>query len=540
MKTRAEAWLIAGWLVVAGLHAWVWLPTEPHHNNDESRHVMTGVFMRDALADGGWRHPITYAQRYYLQYPALGLLVWPPLFYVAEGLVMLVLGTSFVAAQLTVFGFALVANIFVFRWVRLTWGHDRLAAAAAVLFAVSPLGFRYSRHVMLEIPTLAWCFAALFYFERYLVERRGGDAFRVGLLAAAAALTRFDAVFLLPYFGIRLVTERRLTELTRPAVVAGIVLGLAMTVPYYAFTWQQYGSTIAQAAQLGTMPDSRPFDPWHHLPFYPSRLPWQAGVAITLGAMAGWWRWWRGRRVPGNIRPSLTLIAAVYLTFTPLAELEDRHVIYWLPAFAAWAAAAVESLPPPGRGVGYCVLILGAAIPRTWNVPSQVHGYADAARQVLSGPLEARVVFFDGALSGNFIYQMRHLDPRRSVTVLRGDKLVYGVRSDPAGGYVEWTPRPEQILDLLHRYDPDWIIIEHPQAIFPDLPGPRRLRETLRDHPERYEHASDLDIALRGTHPAFRGVVLEFYRPVIRNPKRESLREMPMLSLGRPVRAPHD
>lgn len=537
MKISGAWWLAAGMLFTIGLHAWVWLPTEPHHNNDESRHVMTGVFVRDALGDGAWREPLAYARRYYLQYPALGLLVWPPLFYAVEGLVMLVLGTSFVAAQLTVAGFAILGTVFVYRWVRLTWGHERLAAAAALLFSLSPLGFRYGRHVMLEIPTLAWSFAALFYFERYLAERRAGDALRVGLLAAAAALTRFDAVFLLPYFAIRLITKRRLNELARPAVIVGILLGLALAAPYYLFTWQQYGSTIVQAAQQGTMPDSRPFDPWHNLPFYPRRLPWQAGLAITLGAVVGWWR---RRQVPNDGHASLTLIAAVYLSFTPLAELEDRHVIYWIPAFAAWAAAGAESLPSTRRGLGYGLLLISAAVPRTWNVPSQVHGYADAARQVLATPLEARVVFFDGALSGNFIYQMRHLDPERSVTVLRGDKLVYGVRSDPAGGYVEWTPTAEQILELLHRYDPDWIVIEHPQAIFPDLPGPRRLRQTLRDHPERYEHVQYRDIVLRGTHPAFRGVVLEFYRPLVRNPNRESLREIPMLSLGRPLRASGD
>ncbi len=537
MKQPGAAWLGAGLLALALLHVWVWRPTEPHHNNDESRHVMTGVFVRDALSDAAWQDPEGYARRYYLQYPALGLLVWPPLFYAVEGLVMSVLGTSFVAAQLTVAGFAILALVYVDRWARLTWGNDRLAAAAAILFGLSPLGFRYSRHVMLEIPTLAFCFAAMFYFERYLLLTRRGDALRTGFLSAAAALTRFDAVFLLPYFGLRLLTQRRLRELTRPAVWAGILLGLALTGPYYLFTWQQYGSSIAQAAQQGTMPDSRPFDPWRNLPFYPSRLPFQAGVALTVGTMIGLWRL---RTIPRGGRASLCLIAAVYVTFTPLAELEDRHVIYWIPAVATWAAAAAESLADRWSGWGYLVLFLGAAIPRTWNVPSQVHGYADAAQKVLASSLEARVVFFDGALSGNFIYQMRHHDPDRSVMVLRGDKLIYGVRSDPAGGYVEWTPRPDQVLDLLHRYDPDWIIIEHPQALFPNLPGARLLRQTLRDHPDRYEHVRHDDVPIRGTHPAFQGVVLEFYRPLTRNPNRERLKEMSMLSLGRPLRMPED
>ena len=56
--------------------------SEPIFFGDENRHVMTSIFFRDLLAD----HPLTglrgYAENYYVQYPALGLLIWPPLFLV--------------------------------------------------------------------------------------------------------------------------------------------------------------------------------------------------------------------------------------------------------------------------------------------------------------------------------------------------------------------------------------------------------------------------------------------------------------------------
>lgn len=537
MTPPIPRFFLVGLLGLFVLHAWVWQPTEPHHNSDENRHVMTGVFVRDALFDAAWTDPIGYAQRYYLQYPALGLLAWPPLFYVVEGMAMSLFGTSFVTAQLCVAAFALMALVFMFRWVRLTTGHPRIAVASAILFGLTPLGFRYSRHVMLEMPTLAWCFTAMFYFERYLAEGRRGDPMRVGLFAAFAALTRFDAVFLLLYFCIRLIANHRLHELRRPAVLLGIFLALMLTAPYYFLTWKYYGSTLAQAVQQGTMPQSRSFDVWHNLPYYPSRIRWQVDWPIAVAAVLGLFR---SRQFPGFLGSSLALALSVYLTMTPLAELEDRHVIYWIPALATWASGAAESLPARWREIGYALLIVGTALSRTWDFPSTLHGYAEAAQKVLQQPRESHVVFFDGALSGNFIYQIRRHDTERSVMVLRGDKLVYGVRSDPAGGYVEWTRTPEDILSLLYRYDPDWVIIEAPQAIFPDLPGPRLLRQTLLDHPERYEHVSDMDVRLRGTHPEFQGVVLEFYRPRLRNPRRERLLEMPMLSLGKPLRAPAD
>src|SRR5215207_9741521 len=88
-------------LVVTAAHALTFIPSEPFFNNDETRHVMTGVFFRDLYlerpAPGDLRDGTV---GYYLQYPALGLLTFPPAFYALEGIVFLVLGTSFLVARL--------------------------------------------------------------------------------------------------------------------------------------------------------------------------------------------------------------------------------------------------------------------------------------------------------------------------------------------------------------------------------------------------------------------------------------------------------
>src|SRR5437773_8850256 len=92
---RRDALLFAGLVaVLAVAHLCVYRSSEPYFSNDETRHVMTGVFFRDALADHAWISPRSYAVRYYLQYPALGLLVWPPFFHSVEGVAMLAFGTS--------------------------------------------------------------------------------------------------------------------------------------------------------------------------------------------------------------------------------------------------------------------------------------------------------------------------------------------------------------------------------------------------------------------------------------------------------------
>src|SRR5262245_64920312 len=106
---------------------------------------MTGVFVRDALADGGWRNPRGYASRYYLQYPALGLLVWPPLFYGIEGLAMTTLGTSFAAGQLTIAAFAVLACLYVYRLALLLGRPVPSAMLATMLLGLRQVVFRFSR-----------------------------------------------------------------------------------------------------------------------------------------------------------------------------------------------------------------------------------------------------------------------------------------------------------------------------------------------------------------------------------------------------------
>src|SRR5436309_3320138 len=82
-----------------------------------NRHAMTGVFVRDAHADlpASATDPKGYAVRYYVQYPALGIVTWPPLFYAVEGLAMWLFGTSYLTARIVVYLFALLGGIYAYR-----------------------------------------------------------------------------------------------------------------------------------------------------------------------------------------------------------------------------------------------------------------------------------------------------------------------------------------------------------------------------------------------------------------------------------------
>ena len=540
LQTSRDRAVLAGLLLVLALaHVAAYTRSEPYFNGDETRHVMTGVYVRDVLADRPFSSLRDYSVHYYLHYPALGLLVWPPFFYLVEGLFMLAFGTCFLAARVVVGLFALLACVYLFGLARKTRG--TLTAALAVLFfGLSPLVFGYSGQVMLEVPTLALALMTLYHCRRYLDEGRRLHLVLCCLATALTALTRFDGVFLAPLFLIWLAGEGKLRLLGRREVLLGVAGAVLIVAPFYLLTALNMGGAHLKAVKEGTNATSTSFFAVGNWLYYPAHVPDQIGWFLVAPALIGFVAALRPGRRPASW-PYLALAAATYLTFTPLAELEPRHAIYWVPALAVFAADGCLLLAALGTRTAawkpatviVAVVVAGTA----WQTASEqgryVRGYEQAARYVVDRGSATPVVLFDGFLTGDFIYQVRRLDPARRLWVLRGDKLFYGMLSDPHGGYEEWARSETEILDLLFKYDPEYIVVEEPQIYF-ELPAAQLLRRTLKAHPERFRLVETVPID--SNHVTFEDGSLRIYHNLLRNPRREELRELRMLGLGGSLR----
>lgn len=530
-------WLpVAGLVILAIAHIATYSPGEPFKNGDETRHVMTGVFVRDALADfpSSAAHPSAYAQSYYVQYPALGIIVWPPFFYLVEGLAMWLFGTHYFIARIVIYLFALMAGIYCYLFVART--HGRVVAGLTLLLTgFAPLIFDLSSYVLLEVPTLALVMATIFHFERYLEGQRSRDALLACILAALAALTRFDGVMLLPYVLIRLGFARQFQLLLRRPVILGVLVALSLTVPYYLFTWRVYGSGLQKAAMSGTGPQSTALFDAQNFVLYPSFIPEQAGWPATIAAAVGLvFALGRDRRRCG---PLFALLAATYLTFVPMAEPESRHAIYWVPALAALAALGIRWVKTHLGLYGAVPMLLLVVGGTGWegvrHAGAYVRGNKAAAEFVVAHARGDRPVMIEGVLNGGFIYYVRLADDHRRLGVIRGDKLLYAVLSDPHGRYDEFAKTDQEVLDLLHQYDPEFIVVEQPQLLF-DLPAATRLRQVLQQHPDRFP--LERTIPYESNHRLFTGARLEIYRKRDRNPTPTGAAAVPVLGLGRTIR----
>ena len=538
-KKKDSLILLAVIFALGLVHVLVWQSTEPFFYNDETRHVMTGVYFRDLLHDMPVTHLRDYTINYYLQYPALGLLVWPPFFYFVEGLFMSVFGTSLLVSKALIGVFAAMACIYLFQLVRRT--HDTTRAAVAVLiFGLAPLIFLHSSYVMLEVPTLALALAAIYHFIRYLdVEHRSHLAL-AALAAALSALTRFDAIYLLPLFIILLIVRRRLHILWRREVIVAAALALVIVLPFYALTAQDIGWFHLKQATETLSPNFPGFLSLKRYVFYPSYLLEQFSLYALIPAVAGL-IFGMTKRWREAAWPYLVMIFATYLTFTPIGEMDSRHAIYWIPAFALFAAEGITLiaswLRTPKLSLPLAALVI---MGMGWSIVAApkfyVRGYEDAARYVVSNSTNSPFSFFVGRLNGNFIYQLRRHDPNRRLWVLRADKLLFSTLVNSQVEYKQFAGGDEDILATIFKYDPEFIIVEAPQISNSIGVGDEarvnfeeRVRAVLRNHPERFQ--LEKEIAIESNDPEYRGMRLQVFRNMLRNERPERRLEMEILML---------
>jgi Dolichyl-phosphate-mannose-protein mannosyltransferase len=510
---------------------------EPWKNNDETRHVMTGVFFADAIHDAPRfvSSPKTYATNYYTQYPALGLLVWPPFFYVVEGVAMAIFGPHYWVARLVLSGFNLLAAWYVFLLARRFFS-PAWSAFALALVGFAPLVFQMSRYVLLEMPTFALVIASIVHFESCLEKYTFRDAILACLFAALAALTRFDGVLLLPFLVIRILQTREFRVLLRRGVVVGVLLALMLTVPYYLLTYREYSTGLTVATTTGTNADSTSLFAIENFLRYPAFIPEQIGELGTLLLIAGGVvTLFTRHQVTGFAFAS---ILSVYITFTPMPEQESRHAIYWIPALAFLIVVLMEWVTKHSRWLGVTlgvVALLNTVYLSTHERGWYVRGYEEAAVYVLKHRTVDRPVLMEGVLNGGFIFQIRRHDSSGQVQVLRGDKLFYAVLSNPFSGYEEFAKSEADFLARLEEYDPEYIVIESAPLFELDLPASRRFHEIIRRHPEKFQF--ETTIPFNTNHDAFLGFGLEVYRKRHRNPAPKTMTAIPVLGLGKTLEA---
>ena len=445
--------------------------------SDAPRHALNGAFLKDLIAALP-RHPMAWAESYYLQYPSLSILFYPPLFYVFEGAAFAVFGVTQFAAQATVVLFYTLLGLGLYRLTHL-WASRPAALGAALMLMGMPEAALWGRQVMLDIPAMAWLVWGVYAFACFLKFDRGRDLALAAVLLLAALYTKYNVAFivvaLLPTLvaarGRSLLRDRRLWWTVAAAAVGALpALGLLST----------FGSANLQsAADLSGELPRWSLAAWS---FYPALLPQIVGWPVLGLAIAGLAALVAGRIPALKGWPAWLLVGWAligYAFFTAIAVREPRHLMTALPPLAVLAACALEQLAPRRVG-GTVALVVGVGV-LAWTLAHDpvpiVTGYQQMADYVADGvPANARVLF-SGYRDGNFVFDLRTRGDRRDISTIRADKLLLRVAIERRRGVGEADYSEAQIAALIRNLGIDVVVAQ--DGFWTDLTEMRRLAEVL-------------------------------------------------------------
>src|SRR6266851_2974746 len=426
-------------------------------NIDEAFDATTGLYVADFIRDlpVALAHPVQYTYAYYAQYPALGLIHWPPFFHFVEGMMFLAFGPSVVAARIAVLLFALVGLYFWFKLVAALHNEWTAAVCTIVLSCLPPV-LLYEKAVMLEIPSLALCIAASYFWLQYLDQAKSRSLYWCSLFVALALLTKQQGVYLALFFLLSAFGLGKWRQLlSRPTLwAAGIVLAIAG--PFYVLELSIDRQSVAANILKGVdrVPPNR-------FTYYLQALPHELGWVLLGLSILGVLPCWRYAKRQSCIF-MLAWIAAWYVTYFVISTKQTRYMVYWLPPFIFFAVAPFTSrllpkLAKMGATVVTFALICGYAWAGWRYERPYVVGYKALATEVLDRD-NGGVVLCDGDLEGNYIFFMRALDPRRRFVVLR--KALYATRVMPQFGSVELVHSRDDVEDILEQYGIKYIPVE--------------------------------------------------------------------------------
>jgi 4-amino-4-deoxy-L-arabinose transferase-like glycosyltransferase len=484
--------------------------------SDAPRHAMDGVFYYDLAHALPITHLKQWAIDYYLQYPAVTVLTYPPLFALVESVFFWLFGVSHNTAQLTVSVFYLAtawgAYVLGRRWV------SRISAfSIALLFIGTPVMALWGRQVMLEIPTFAFLLWSAYFFFLYLDSGKPRDLYLAAILVMAAAYTKQPAVFILLPYLLTLYVVYKNGLFRRKEFWWSAVLFAAGIMPLVLYTWLWGRANMQQAVGGGWVRHSRlSVATWSYVASFewPRQVRWSVLALAILYCLGCTLR--KKWRLP---KPDLFFLVAWllagYAFFTLVAVTSQRYTIFLIfPLIVFSILAIVRCLP--ARIAPYVTLVLATASFAYTLVNDHtpyVSGYRQAAHHVCSVAPPGSVIMFSGQRDGSFIFSVKTLPECKNITVIRSDKLLLRVAVDrDLFGVQELGVSEGKFRDMFGRYGIRYVVIE--PSFWDDLRSMQMLVQVL--HQDQFKPVTTIPVVSNSYHSDRQLEIYENLGPVMR------------------------
>ncbi len=436
----------------------IWDPTISGYA-DAERHLMDGVFILDFLREMPINRINEFTTNYYAKYPAISIGYHPPLFPLIEALFNAIFGINIWSSRLAILPFAILGVSAWFKLIQRIF-NTNTAFWASMLLVTTPFVAQWGWYTMAEIPVLSMAMFTAYVFYRFAETRKPMYLYATAIVFCLTVWTKQTAVFIILWFMLYLAVKRQFLYFIKrkEAWIAAVIIILLLT-PLALITLWLGDQNIAQSIA----PVKYSKLSWDNIKIYPflvvdNHISWPVVVLCSIGS--GWTIWKRDSRCTYFI----LLIMCVYLFFTFLNAKDERYTIFWIPAFCLFAALPVLYFQ---KHKVYCtanmIVLLAIVIYQILLIykqpPLYITGYDEAVRYILREN-KTSTVFFDGRHKNYFIYLMRALNNKKSIFVLRGDKLLTSSSITPGHWLKTHAHSSEDIEKIFDNYGIVYIVVE--------------------------------------------------------------------------------
>jgi hypothetical protein len=486
---------------------------------DDASHYVTGLMVRDYIAQGLPANPVIFAQNYYAHYPKVGLGHWPPVFYVVEALWMFAFGDSIASVLVLMAAITALISETIFHLTLEEWRAPLAAFASGLIFLLLPVVQQYASTVMVDTALALLVLWAAIYWGRVLDSGRARDVIWFGSFASLAVLTKGDGLELALLPPISILLTRRFAILRNRTLWFTAAGCSVVCVPWMLMTRQfvtpgfQYPWGLAYVT--------------HAALFFGSHLLSTVGIVVTLLFLAGL----APKLIPalrfGGIDGlwasliSVVLSVLVLHCFVP-SGLNDRYLIATAPPILLLALAGGLTLitvlwrrnPTPLLADVVALVLLAAIVTTVFYIPrKQSYGFREAAASLQSNPLYRGQVILCASEAfgeGMLITEMAAIDRSRpSHVILRAGRVL--ASSDWNNQhYRSRFGSAQQIMAYLTAIPVGILVLDRTPGARP-LEHYQLLRQMIRDYPRSWEHIA--------TFPAERpGAGVDIYHLIDRDP----------------------
>jgi Dolichyl-phosphate-mannose-protein mannosyltransferase len=505
------------------------------HYPDADRIRMDGVFVLDFLKALPLTRIYQFTVQYYAQYPAINIGYHPPFFALIEALFNAVGGISVWSSRLALLPFMLVGLTAWFALVRRVFD-TTTAFWTTLLFATTPFVVQWGWYTMSDLPLLFLTMLLGYLFFRSTESPKPVYLYASALVLVSAIWTKQTAIFVILWFSLYLVLRRKLFSYLASwhLWLSLLLVGIAL-IPIALMTAWLGDFNLAQSIGSNSRADLLERLDWDNLVLYPWFLwkdqvtgPFLAVSAIGLGLAL------RKR----DARPLYfgVLIATTYAFFTYVLAKEARYTMAWIPAFAVFAALPLWYLKQvPAWRRAYMLVLAGIVAYQVVEIyriePSYATGSIEAARYVVDHHA-ANMVFFDGSNNGNFTYYIRALDRDRSISVLRGDKLLSSSALEKRMRLEVHAHSRQDIADILDKYGVADVVVEGTETSNVEIH--HELRRFLDSGPFQLVKTIPIDSNI----PGLQGNTLKVYRYLAAKPQTADRLELRVPLVGATINVP--